>query len=114
MAARISDDFSLRGQRAISHAFDRRTLPLDTRTDTWLQFAAADAVFGCVTIMSEYSYNRFATNSHKLAGSLTTVRGRKVFGKRGVAGTLEEAVFRLVLVHSQTLGAGLKANIFGT
>ena len=39
----------------------------------------------------------------KLADSLTTVRGRKVFCKQGMAGTLEEDLL-------QTLGAGL-ANI---
>ena len=33
-----------------------------------------------------------ATNSRDLAGFLTTVRGRKVFDKRGIAGTAEEAV----------------------
>ena len=34
-----------------------------------------------------------ATNSRDLTGFLTTVKGRKVFGKRGIAGTVEEPVF---------------------
>ena len=38
--------------------------------------------------------NEMAMNSRELAGFLTTVRGGKVFGKRGLVGTLEEAVFR--------------------
>ena len=39
----------------------------------------------------------FATNSRELAGSFTTVRGRKMSNKQGMAGTLEEAVFKLIL-----------------
>ena len=61
--------------------------------------------------------NELATNSSDLAGFLTTVRGRKVslFGKRGIAGTLEEAVFRLVLYIAKRWGLGSKVGecIFG-
>ena len=42
----------------------------------------------------------------ELAGFLTTVRGRKVFGRRGMAGTLEEAVFILVLYIAKRWGLG--------
>ena len=57
--------------------------------------------------------NELATNSRELTGFLTTVRGRKVFGKRGMAGTLEEAVFRLVLYIAKLWGLGSKECIFG-
>ena len=40
--------------------------------------------------------DELATILRDLAGSLTTVRGRKVLGNRGIAGTLEESVFRLI------------------
>ena len=46
-----------------------------------------------------------ATNSRDLAGFLTTVRGRKVFDKRGIAGTVEEAV-------AKRWGLGSKVNAF--
>ena len=52
-----------------------------------------------------------ATNSCELAGFLTTVRGRKVFGKQGMAGTLEEAVFRLVLYIAERWGLGSKLTL---
>ena len=45
---------------------------------------------------------KFATDSRQLAGSLTTVRGGKVFGRRRIVGTFEEAVFRLVLQAVQS------------
>ena len=70
-------------------------------------------LFYIQTIM--HTWNRFATNSHKLAGSLTTVWGGKVFGKQGMAGTLEEAVFRLLLyIVKHRLGSKLISEcIFG-
>ena len=59
------------------------------------------------------AYNELATNSRELAGFLTTVRGRKIFGKRGMAGALKEAVFRLVLYIAKRWGLGSKQCIFG-
>ena len=50
-------------------------------------------------------------NSYELAGFLTTVRNRKVFGKQGMAGTLEEAVFRLVLYIAKLWGLGSKLTL---
>ena len=52
-------------------------------------------------------------NSRDLAGFFTTVRGRKVFGKRGIAGTLEETVFRLVLYIAKCWGLGSKVKVTG-
>ena len=44
--------------------------------------------------MADAVYTKtLATNSRDLAGFLKTFRGMKVFGKRGMAGTLEEVVF---------------------
>ena len=36
------------------------------------------------------AWNELAMNSRDLAGFLTTIRGRKVFGKRGMAGNLKK------------------------
>ena len=43
--------------------------------------------------------------------TLIVSRCGKAFGRRGMAGTLEETVFRLCLVHSQALRDGLTANM---
>ena len=48
---------------------------------------------------------------HKLTGSLTTVRGRKMSGKGEMAGTLKEAVFRIVLYIAKLRDLGSNANI---
>ena len=57
------------------------------------------------------AYNELATNSRELAGFLTTFRSRKVFGKLGMAGTLEEAVFILVLYIAKLWGQGSKLTL---
>ena len=54
-----------------------------------------------------------ATNSHELAGTLTTVRGGKVFCRPETVGKFKEAVFRLALFLAKLLGLGSKLAFLG-
>ena len=45
--------------------------------------------------------------THELVGSLTTVRGKKVFYRPETAGKFKEAVFRLVLLLAKIWGWAL-------
>lgn len=55
-------------------------------------------------------YNGLATNSHEL---FTTISGGKVFVRPGTAGKFKEAVLRLILFLTKTLGLGCKLAFFG-